>query len=168
MIYFYLYFLSIFIVFSFSFPGSYVSYVSYWFSSLLSFVWIGGQFPQDNFLSYGRILTLYYYFLLICISFILVILHIFNLHFLSSNNPLSWILFIIIAFSFLGFFLPLLINDSLYSCLFFTITGLHFFHLVYGLLLLSLLFWSCSFSSLNSYRLRERKEKASRNWFRDD
>jgi hypothetical protein len=69
MIYFYLYFLSIFIVFSFSFPGSYVSYVSYWFSSLLSFVWIGGQFPQDNFLSYGRILTLYYYFLLICISF---------------------------------------------------------------------------------------------------
>ena len=67
MIYFYLYFLSIFIViniFSFSF-----NYVSYWFSSLLSFVWIGGQFPQDNFLSYGRILTLYYYFLLICISF---------------------------------------------------------------------------------------------------
>ncbi len=66
MIYFYLYFLSIFIViniFSFSF-----NYVSYWFSSLLSFVWIGGQFPQDNFLSYGRILTLYYYFLLICIS----------------------------------------------------------------------------------------------------
>ncbi len=42
--------------------------------------------------------------------------------------------------------LALLINDSLYSCLFFTITGLHFFHLVYGLLLLSLLFWSCSFS----------------------
>jgi len=33
--------------------------------------------------------------------------------------------------------LALLINDSLYSCLFFTITGLHFFHLVYGLLLLS-------------------------------
>ena len=37
------------------------------------------------------------------------------------------------------------------------------FHLLLGLLLLSLLFWSCSFSSLNSYRLRERKEKASRN-----
>ena len=42
--------------------------------------------------------------------------------------------------------LSLLINDSLYSCLFFFLTGLHFFHLVYGLLLLSLLFWSCSFS----------------------
>ena len=38
------------------------------------------------------------------------------------------------------------INDSVYSCVFFFITGLHFFHLVVGLLLLSLLFWSCSFS----------------------
>jgi quinol-cytochrome oxidoreductase complex cytochrome b subunit len=44
-------------------------YLSFWFLSLLSFVWIGGQFPQDNFLSYGRILTLHYYFLLICILF---------------------------------------------------------------------------------------------------
>ena len=44
-------------------------YLWFWFLSLLSFVWIGGQFPQDNFLSYGRILTLYYYFLLICILF---------------------------------------------------------------------------------------------------
>jgi ubiquinol-cytochrome c reductase cytochrome b subunit len=43
--------------------------LSFWFLSLLSFVWIGGQFPQDNFLSYGRILTLHYYFLLICILF---------------------------------------------------------------------------------------------------
>jgi heme/copper-type cytochrome/quinol oxidase subunit 3 len=38
------------------------------------------------------------------------------------------------------------INDSVYSCVFFFLTGLHFFHLVVGLLLLSLLFWSCSFS----------------------
>merc|ERR1712108_42533 len=37
------------------------------------------------------------------------------------------------------------INDSVYSCLFFFLTGLHFFHLLLGLLLLSLLFWSCSF-----------------------
>merc|ERR1712099_117801 len=36
------------------------------------------------------------------------------------------------------------INDSLYSCLFFFLTGLHFFHL-----LLSLFFWSCSFPSKN-------------------
>merc|ERR1712139_12570 len=38
------------------------------------------------------------------------------------------------------------INNSLYSCLFFFLTGFHFFHLLLGLLLLSLLFWSCSFS----------------------
>merc|ERR1712047_225337 len=37
------------------------------------------------------------------------------------------------------------INDSLYSCLFFFLTGLHFFHLLLGLHLLSLFFWSCSF-----------------------
>ena len=44
--------------------------------------------------------------------------------------------------------MSLSINDSVYSCLFFFLTGLHFFHLTIGLLLLSLLFWSCSFSSL--------------------
>merc|ERR1712194_999922 len=38
------------------------------------------------------------------------------------------------------------INDSGYSCLFFFLTGLHFFHLLVGLLLLSLIFWGCSFS----------------------
>merc|ERR1711920_150253 len=35
----------------------------------LSFLWIGAQFPQEKFLSYARILTLYYYFLLMCILF---------------------------------------------------------------------------------------------------
>jgi hypothetical protein len=44
-------------------------YLWFWFFSFLSLVWIGGQFPQDNFLSYARILTLYYYFLLMCILF---------------------------------------------------------------------------------------------------
>merc|ERR1712224_944440 len=44
-------------------------YLWFWFLCFLSFVWIGGQFPEDNFLSYARILTLYYYFLLICILF---------------------------------------------------------------------------------------------------
>merc|ERR1712238_494364 len=42
------------------------------------------------------------------------------------------------------------INDSVYSCVFFFLTGLHFFHLVVGLLLLSLLSWSCSFSFLST------------------
>jgi heme/copper-type cytochrome/quinol oxidase subunit 3 len=43
--------------------------------------------------------------------------------------------------------MALLINDSIYSCLFFFLTGLHFFHLTVGLFLLSLFFWSCSFPS---------------------
>merc|ERR1712187_197950 len=44
--------------------------LSFFFLCFLSFLWIGAQFPQDNFLSYARILTLDYYFLLICILFI--------------------------------------------------------------------------------------------------
>merc|ERR1712224_493021 len=39
------------------------------------------------------------------------------------------------------------INDSVYSSLFFFLTGLHFFHLVVGLFLLSLFFWSSTFPS---------------------
>merc|ERR1712048_1527085 len=38
------------------------------------------------------------------------------------------------------------INDSIYGSVFFFLTGLHFFHLVVGLFLLSLFFWGCSFS----------------------
>ena len=43
--------------------------VSSFFLSLLSFLWIGAQFPQEKFLSYGRFLTLDYYFLLMFILF---------------------------------------------------------------------------------------------------
>merc|ERR1712151_889886 len=43
--------------------------LSFFFLSLLSFLWIGAQFPQEKFLSYARFLTLYYYFLLMCILF---------------------------------------------------------------------------------------------------
>merc|ERR1712050_593156 len=42
---------------------------SFFFLSFLSFLWIGTQFPQEKFLSYARILTLYYYFLLMCVLF---------------------------------------------------------------------------------------------------
>merc|ERR1711937_1015570 len=42
-------------------------------------------------------------------------------------------------------------NDSVYSCLFFFLTGLHFFHLLLGVLLLGLFFWGCSFSVKNQY-----------------
>merc|ERR1712007_325526 len=43
--------------------------LSFFFGTFLSFLWIGAQFPQEKFLSYARILTLYYYFLLMCILF---------------------------------------------------------------------------------------------------
>merc|ERR1711979_144555 len=39
------------------------------------------------------------------------------------------------------------INDSVYSSLFFFLTGLHFFHLLFGLFLCLLFFWGCSFPS---------------------
>merc|ERR1711957_790551 len=50
----------------------------------------------------------------------------------------------------------LLINDSVYSSVFFFLTGLHFFHLVVGLFLLSLFFWGCSLQLKisNYYSLR--------------
>jgi len=48
------------------------------------------------------------------------------------------------------------INDSVYSSVFFFLTGLHFFHLVVGLFLLSLFFWGCSLQLKisNYYSLR--------------
>merc|ERR1712060_570777 len=39
------------------------------------------------------------------------------------------------------------INDSVYSSLFFFLTGLHFFQLLLGLFLSCLFFWGCSFPS---------------------
>jgi cytochrome c oxidase subunit 3 len=69
---------------------------------------------------------------------------------------LFYILFTYISFILASLFISLQIkefrimalsiNDSLYSSLFFFLTGLHFFHLTIGLFLLSLIFWSCSFS----------------------
>jgi hypothetical protein len=46
--------------------------LSSFFLSSLSFLWIGAQFPQEKFLSYARILTLHYYFLLMCILFSII------------------------------------------------------------------------------------------------
>merc|ERR1712073_255068 len=41
--------------------------------------------------------------------------------------------------------MSLSINDSVYSSLFFFLTGLHFFHLLFGSFLSCLFFWGCSF-----------------------
>merc|ERR1712223_2182186 len=45
------------------------------------------------------------------------------------------------------------INDSVYSSLFFFLTGLHFFHLLVGLFLCCLFFWGCSFPCKIKYFL---------------
>merc|ERR1712037_635700 len=63
--------------------------LSLFFLSLHSFLWIGSQFPQEKFLSYGRILTLYYYFLLMCILFSVNIL--LSLGLSSSSSSTSQI-----------------------------------------------------------------------------
>merc|ERR1712190_46769 len=48
------------------------------------------------------------------------------------------------------------INDSVYSSLFFFLTGLHFLHLLLGLFLLGLFFWGCSFPSKIFYSVKMR------------
>jgi len=75
----------------------------------------------------------------------------FNIFFLLFSFILAWT-FISLQIKEFGI-MGLSINDSVYSCLFFFLTGLHFFHLLLGLLLLSLLFWSCSFPFFNQKRL---------------
>merc|ERR1711991_423120 len=71
----------------------------------------------------------------------------------SSSRIFFSLLSFLLAWTFISLqikefrIMGLSINDSVYSCVFFFLTGLHFFHLVVGLLLLSLLFWSCSLPS---------------------
>merc|ERR1712039_117449 len=78
--------------------------------------------------------------------------------FLSLQISFSfWIFFslfsFILAWTFISLqikefsIMGLSINDSVYSSLFFFLTGLHFFHLLVGLFLLSLVFWGCSLPS---------------------
>merc|ERR1712071_188625 len=71
---------------------------------------------------------------------------------ISSSFLIFFSLFsFIIAWAFISLqikefrIMGLSINDSVYSSLFFFLTGLHFFHLLLGLFLLSLFLWGCSF-----------------------
>merc|ERR1712182_54798 len=50
--------------------------------------------------------------------------------------------------------LGLSINDPVYGSLFFFLTGLHFFHVVVGLILISLVLWSSCFSFKNANLIR--------------
>merc|ERR1712232_374324 len=80
--------------------------------------------------------------------------------FVSLEISLSSLIFFplfsfILAWTFISlqikefWIMGLSINDSVYSSLFFFLTGLHFFHLLLGVLLLGLFFWGCSFSVQN-------------------
>merc|ERR1712226_93239 len=70
---------------------------------------------------------------------------------LSSSNILSLLSFIL-AWTFISLqvkeflILALSINDSVYGSIFFFLTGLHFFHVVVGLILISFVLWSSNFS----------------------
>merc|ERR1712125_121455 len=75
--------------------------------------------------------------------------------FVSLEISSSFLLFFssfsfILGFTFISLqikefrIMGLSINDSVYSSLFFFLTGLHFFHLLVGLFLCCLFFWGCS------------------------
>ena len=66
----------------------------------------------------------------------------FYFSFFSFTLALTFISLQIKEFRIMG----LSINDSVYGCVFFFLTGLHFFHLLVGLFLLSLLFFTSNFS----------------------
>merc|ERR1712226_147863 len=75
---------------------------------------------------------------------------------ISSSSSFFFSLFsFILAWTFISLqikefrIMGLSINDSFYSSVFFFLTGLHFFHLLVGLLLLGLFFWGCSFQGKN-------------------
>merc|ERR1712054_275726 len=82
----------------------------------------------------------------------------FSSSFLIFFSLFSFILaFLFISLQIKEFrILGLSINDSVYGSLFFFLTGLHFFHLLVGLFLLSLFFWGSSFSLKNSRFLMKR------------
>merc|ERR1712209_404744 len=53
------------------------------------------------------------------------------------------------------------INDSVYSSVFFFLTGLHFFHLLLGLFLLGLFFWGFFFGGFFLKKKKKKKKKKS-------
>merc|ERR1712066_1000909 len=78
----------------------------------------------------------------------------------SSQFIIFFLLFsFILAWTFISLqikefrIMTLSINDSVYSSLFFFLTGLHFIHLLVGAFLCCLFFWSCSFPYKNEYFL---------------
>merc|ERR1711874_347316 len=89
--------------------------------------------------------------------------------FISLEISLQFLIFFslfsfILAWTFISLqikefrIMGLSINNSVSSCLFFFLTGLHFFHLLLGLLLLSLFFWIFFFSSKKKKKKKKKKK----------
>jgi len=75
-------------------------YLCFWFLSFFSFIWIGGQFPVDNFLSYARILTLYYYLLIFWFRGLVVPFVLFSHYILFySVSGSFWLSYLLVSFS---------------------------------------------------------------------
>merc|ERR1712131_97602 len=55
------------------FNGNFSISCSSFFLTIICFLWIGAQLPQEIFISYGRILTLFYYFIIIYILFVFLL-----------------------------------------------------------------------------------------------
>merc|ERR1712188_80287 len=77
-----------------------------------------------------------------------------------SSSVLFSLLSFILAWTFISLqlkeflILALSINDSVYGSVFFFLTGLHFFHVMVGLILLSFVLWSSNFSYKSHLRIR--------------
>merc|ERR1712061_372405 len=83
---------------------------------------------------------------------------------ISSQFLIFFSLFsLILAWTFISLqikefrIMGLSINDSVYSSLFFFLTGLHFFHLLVGLFLCSLFVWGCSFPQKKKKKKKKKK-----------
>ena len=119
----------------------------YSFSSIILGILFGESFilPYPSLLSFTNIFLLSMAAIFLGNSFI-------SLEIISSSYIIFLYFIIIFSYMFLSLqikeflYMNLFINDSIYSSLFFFLTGLHFFHLFFGLFLLFLLFWSCSYS----------------------
>merc|ERR1712131_560098 len=55
------------------FNGNFSISCSCFFLTIICNLWIGAQFPKEIFISYGRILTLFYYFIIIYILFVFLL-----------------------------------------------------------------------------------------------
>merc|ERR1712178_651951 len=77
-----------------------------------------------------------------------------------SSSVLFSLLSFILAWTFISLqlkeflILALSINDSVYGSVFFFLTGLHFFHVMVGLILLSFVLWSSNSSYKSHLRIR--------------